>query len=144
LTDVGGIKMQRQVSKTELRGVTTSMSEVAKKLLAAHNLARRSTSVPDGEAAGDGDSAAVQMSPNSVSVWTHDGSTACPFFGKRRPGAEGAATYAAAQMGPQPLRASSAPDSLAKEEQIARLESHRQEQKLQLRCASFFTRVERL
>ncbi|EEC07657.1 phopholipase D, putative, partial [Ixodes scapularis] len=66
LTDVGGIKMQRQVSKTELRGVTTSMSEVAKMLLAAHNLARRSTSVSDGEAAGDGDSAAVQMSPNSV------------------------------------------------------------------------------
>ncbi|KAM7299428.1 phospholipase D2 isoform X2 [Ixodes scapularis] len=66
LTDVGGIKMQRQVSKTELRGVTTSMSEVAKMLLAAHNLARQSTSVADGEAAGDGDSAAVQMSPNSV------------------------------------------------------------------------------
>ncbi|CAN8023023.1 unnamed protein product [Ixodes persulcatus] len=66
LTDVGGIKMRRQVSKTELRGVTTSMSEVAKMLLAAHNLARRSTSVPAGEAAGDGDSAAIQTSPNSV------------------------------------------------------------------------------
>ncbi|KAM7289340.1 hypothetical protein ISCGN_029470 [Ixodes scapularis] len=40
--------------------------------------------------------------------------------------------------------ASSASDSLANEEQIARLESHRREQKLQLRCSSFFTRVGRL
>ncbi|CAN8008482.1 unnamed protein product [Ixodes pacificus] len=32
----------------------------------------------------------------------------------------------------------------AKEEQIARLESHRREQKLHLRCSPFFTRVERL
>ncbi|KAG0435694.1 hypothetical protein HPB47_018363 [Ixodes persulcatus] len=39
---------------------------------------------------------------------------------------------------------SSASCSLAKEEQIARLENHRREQKLQLRCSSFFTRVERL
>ncbi|CAN7985199.1 unnamed protein product [Ixodes pacificus] len=57
------------------------------------------------------------VSAVALSVWTQDGSAACPFFGERRPGAKGAATYAAARMGPQPLRASSTSDSLAKEEQ---------------------------
>ncbi|CAN7993262.1 unnamed protein product, partial [Ixodes hexagonus] len=66
LTDVGGIKMQRQVSKTELRGVTTSMSEVAKMLLAAHNMARRSASAPACDISKNGDPAAAQRSPDAA------------------------------------------------------------------------------
>ncbi|XP_075727870.1 phospholipase D isoform X2 [Rhipicephalus microplus] len=47
LTDVGGIQMQRQISKSEQPEVNTSMNEVANRLLASHRL-RRQQSGGDG------------------------------------------------------------------------------------------------
>ncbi|KAL1442211.1 hypothetical protein MTO96_007835 [Rhipicephalus appendiculatus] len=47
LTDVGGIQMQRQISKSEQPEVNTSMSEVANRLLASHRLRRQQQSGGD-------------------------------------------------------------------------------------------------
>ncbi|XP_077493969.1 phospholipase D isoform X2 [Amblyomma americanum] len=41
LTDVGGIQMQRQISKSEQPEVNTSMNEVANRLLASHRLRKQ-------------------------------------------------------------------------------------------------------
>ncbi|XP_077530546.1 phospholipase D isoform X2 [Haemaphysalis longicornis] len=41
LTDVGGIQMQRQISKSEQPELNTSMSEVAKRILASHRSQRQ-------------------------------------------------------------------------------------------------------
>ncbi|KAH7939849.1 hypothetical protein HPB52_018147 [Rhipicephalus sanguineus] len=47
LTDVGGIEMQRQISKSEQPEVSTSMSEVANRLLASHRLRKQQQSGGD-------------------------------------------------------------------------------------------------
>lgn len=47
LTDVGGIQMQRQISKSEQPEVNTSMSEVANRLLASHRLRKQRESAGD-------------------------------------------------------------------------------------------------